>query len=278
MGRILAISSQVVRGHVGLSAVVPALQRMGHEVLPIPTIILSNHPGHQRAAGVPVEVNTLMSMLDILDANGWLTQVDAILTGYLPTPEHVYFAGQAIDLVRSHFGKAIVLVDPVLGDDPRGLYIDPAAAQSIRVDLVPRADIITPNRFELSWLTSCPVTSIADALAAARTITPTHVLATSVPAGADQLANASIQSDCVAVCRVERLAKVPHGTGDLLSALFLGHLVRRTPTSMALGSAVAGLQRAITSSMGQSDLNLTVTNAADDWACQLPMTVEVQQR
>ena len=57
MARILAISSQVVRGHVGLSAIVPALQRLGHEVLPIPTIILSNHPGHP-ARPVPASRST----------------------------------------------------------------------------------------------------------------------------------------------------------------------------------------------------------------------------
>jgi pyridoxine kinase len=275
MGRIFAISSQVVRGHVGLSAIVPALQRLGHEVLSIPTIILSNHPGHVRAAGMRVEVNTLMSMLDVLDANGWLADMDAVLTGYLPTPEHVYFARLAIDLVRSRSAKPIVLVDPVLGDDPRGLYIDPAAAQSIRDDLLPRADIVTPNRFELAWLTGCPVHSVVDAVAAARSIKPEHVLATSIPDGVDQIANTIVQHDRVTLCRVTRIAKVPHGTGDLLSALLIGHMMKSTATADALGSAVAGLQMAIAASLGQSDLNLTIRDAATDWANPTPMRVEV---
>ena len=84
MARVLAVSSQVVRGHVGLSAAVPALQRLGHEVWPVPTIVLSNHPGHPHAAGTEIEPGVLDAMLDALDRNGWLGEVDAVLTGYLP--------------------------------------------------------------------------------------------------------------------------------------------------------------------------------------------------
>jgi pyridoxine kinase len=274
MGRILAISSQVVRGHVGLSAIVPALQRLGHEVLAIPTIILSNHPGHVRAAGTRVEVNTLMSMLDVLDANGWLADVDAVLTGYLPTPEHVYFAGQAIDLVRARCAAAIILVDPVMGDDPRGLYIDPAAAESIRDGLIPRASIVTPNRFELSWLSGRTVQSIAEAAAAARHLTRGHVLATSIPDGAARIANTSVSTAGVHVCRVDRLARVPHGTGDLLSGLFIGHTLGHLTIAQALGAAVAGVQTAIAISAGQSDLRMSVDDRVQDWATSAPLPVE----
>src|SRR5688572_27846842 len=66
MARVLALSSQVARGHVGLSAVVPALQRLGHEVWPLPTILLSNHPGHAHAAGLRVDPAALEEMVDAL--------------------------------------------------------------------------------------------------------------------------------------------------------------------------------------------------------------------
>ena len=45
MAKVLAISSHVVRGHVGLDATVPALQYLGHEVWALPTVLLSSRPG-----------------------------------------------------------------------------------------------------------------------------------------------------------------------------------------------------------------------------------------
>jgi pyridoxine kinase len=276
MGRILAISSQVVRGHVGLSAIVPALQRLGHDVLPVPTILLSNHPGHPRAAGTRVEVNTLMSILEVLDANGWLADIDAVMTGYLPTPEHVFFASQAIDLVRRRSGKPIVLVDPVLGDDPRGLYIDGEAANAIRDRLIARADVITPNRFELSWLAGHDVRAVEDvALAAAALARPDlSVLATSVPDGSAVLANVNVLGRATVACRVTRVAKAPHGTGDLLTGLYIGHRLAGVDADAALGRAVGGVQQAIANSMGRSDLLLALSETATDWARVAAVTVD----
>jgi pyridoxine kinase len=280
MGRILAISSQVVRGHVGLSAIVPALQRLGHEVLPLPTIVLSNHPGHKRASGTRMEVNTLASMVEVLDANGWLAGLDAIITGYMPSMEHVGCVAKAIDLGRARSPTAIVLVDPVLGDDPRGLYIDPTAAAAIRDELVPRADIITPNRFELSWLAGCDVHAASDVRAAhaqlsGSTSRPNAVLATSIPAPNGHLANVYAQGGSLDVCQVERLAKAPHGTGDLLTGLYVGRLVsqRRSPAD-ALGAAVGGVRQAIANSQSLSDLNLAVADGAADWALAAPCAIE----
>ena len=266
MARVLALSSQVVRGHVGLSAIVPALQRLGHEVLPIPTIVLSNHPGHARAAGTRIEVNTLMSMLDVLDANDWIDTVDAVMTGYLPSPEHVHFARQAIDLVRERRPDAVVLVDPVIGDDPKGVYIDPAAAAAIRDDLVPRASIISPNRFELTWLSGHEVASPADAVLAAGLLATRHVIGTSIPSSDDRLANVSVGEGTAFCCEVVRRSRVPHGTGDLLSGLFIGHFLRLGDAREALARAVGGVQTAITASEGLSDLMLTVGPGQPDWA------------
>lgn len=266
MARVLAISSQVVRGHVGLSAIVPALQRLGHEVLPIPTIVLSNHPGHARAAGTRIEVNTLMSMLDVLDANDWISTIDAVITGYLPSPEHVFFAQNAIDVVRTRRPDAVVLVDPVIGDDPKGVYVDPAAAAAIRDDLVPRASVISPNRFELSWLSGRDVGSPGEAVAAAATFGSCHVIGTSIPSGDGVLANVSAGGGAAFCCEVVRRSRVPHGTGDLLSGLFVGHLLRLRDPREALARAVGGVQTAITTSEGMSDMMLTVGPGQPDWA------------
>jgi pyridoxine kinase len=264
MARMLAISSQVVRGHVGLSAIVPALQRLGHEVLGVPTILLSNHPGHPRAAGTRMEVNTLASMIEVLDANGWLKDLEAMIVGYMPSVEHVAFAARTIDLVRARSPQALILVDPVMGDDPRGLYIERQSAEAIRDLLVPRASLITPNRFELSWLAQREVASIDDVRGAASKLTAgVSVLATSVPAEPGRIANVLADGSMLTHVAVARHAKVPHGTGDLLTGLYLGHLYQqaRLAPQQALDSAVKGVERAIGGSLGRSDLDLS----AGDW-------------
>ena len=133
MARVLAISSQVARGHVGLSATALALERLGHEVWRLPTILLSNHPGHPRTAAVATPPDKLAAMIDALGANGWLEEVDAVLTGYLPSAAHVAVAAEAVTRVRARAARAVVYVcDPVLGDDPKGLYIAVEAAAAIR--------------------------------------------------------------------------------------------------------------------------------------------------
>ncbi len=256
MGTILAISSQVARGHVGLSAIVPALNALGHEVIALPTIVLSNHPGHGAVAGQRTDPALLSRMLATLDAHGWLTGVDAVLSGYLPSPEHVAVVAEAVGLVRALKAKAPYFCDPVLGDDPKGLYIAEDAARSIAEILVPLADVIFPNRFELQWLASQPVTDVSSAKMAGRALGPSVTVATSIPAPDDRLATVAVTSEEAWTQSVVRMNNVPNGTGDLLAGLYAGHMVNACIAPIALERSVMGVQRAICASAGRDELNL----------------------
>ena len=265
MARILAISSQVARGHIGLSAAVFALQRLGHEVWPLPTVLLSNHPGHAKVAGTRIEPDVLTAMVEALADNGWLAEIDAVLTGYLPSTEHVQVATNTIIRLRAWGKKPLVLVDPVIGDDPKGLYIDVTAARAIRDTLLPLADITTPNRFELAWLSGMTVTDTASAVTAASKLGVAGVLATSIPAAASEsLANLLWSHSSSHQISVPRLGKVPHGTGDLLAALYLGHHLHGALPAQALAGAVAGVRAAIEASAGAGELQLAA--APHIWA------------
>jgi pyridoxine kinase len=256
-----------------LSAIVPALQRLGHDVMPLPTILLSNHPGHGRAAGTRIEVNTLASIVDMLDANGWLADLDAVMTGYLPTPEHAAFAARIIDLVRTLTPNALVVVDPVLGDDPRGLYVDAAVARTLARDLVSRAGLITPNRFELEFLSGRNVSSVPSAIDAATILGRAHVICTSVPAGQGTVANVSVTPEARLVCPVPARATAPNGTGDLFSALIVGHVLHGATATAALGAAAAGVAAVIARSTAAFDLDLAVATGAQDWTAAPPLPV-----
>ncbi len=256
MGTILAISSQVARGHVGLNAVVPALNALGHEVIALPTIILSNHPGHGAVSGQRTDPALLGRMLATLDAHGWLAGVDAVLSGYLPTPEHAALVVEAVGLVRTKKPHATYFCDPVLGDDPKGLYIAEDAARSIAQVLVPIADVIFPNRFELAWLAGQPVTDVASAQMAGRVLETSMTVATSIPAADDALATVAITAEDAWSHAVARLNDVPNGTGDLLAGLFAGHMVNGCAVPSALERSVTGVQNAICASTGRDELNL----------------------
>ncbi len=269
MARVLAISSFLAHGRVGLGATVPVLQALGHEVIQLPTVILSNHPGHPSVAGEAVTPSRLEDMLGALASNGWLGDIAAIVTGYLPAPGHVAFAAETVRHVRELSPKALYVCDPILGDDPKGLYIEAQAALAIRDRLVPIADVITPNRFELAWLTGEPVTDPVHCLTAAGTLRCKAVVATSIPAGTagegnPLIANVLIQRGEVPVSTTlttPRRKGVPHGTGDILTALLAGHLASGSPLEQAFARGHRQLACIVTASLGREHLDLSQLTA-----------------
>lgn len=274
MARVLAISSQVARGHVGLSAIVPALERLGHEVWALPTVLLSNHPGHPHSAGTRIEAAVLQRMVDALDENGWLGEVDAMITGYLPSVAHVAFAAEAVARLRERRPGLGYLCDPVSGDDPGGLYIGSEAAAALRDVLVARADVVTPNRFELAYLSGRVVGDAASAALAARALGAATVLATSLD-GRDQgeQANLIIAGEGAFVSRVPVRADVPHGSGDLMAGLLLGYLLAGSGPVDALGRATAVVDLVLAASEGADELRLQPGSEA--WGDVAPWPVEV---
>jgi pyridoxine kinase len=272
MPTILSLSSQVARGHVGHSAAVFAWQRLGIEVVALPTILLSNRPDYPHRAGERVRPEFLGQMLAALDANGWMGEIDAVFTGYLPSAAHVALAAGLVDRLKGGNPDVLYCCDPILGDEPDGLYIAEDAATALRETLLPLADLVTPNRFELEWLTGEAIGSGADAVRAARRLARPMVLATSAPAEAGaELTNLLVEGGRAWGAMVRRRAIVPHGTGDLVAALFLGHLLRAHPAPEALALATAGIEAVIDASQGREELNLIASQ--DRWAAPGPWPV-----
>lgn len=257
------LSSWVARGHVGLSAGAPVLQILGHEVTQLPTVLLSNHPGFAQTSGRPVATDQLAGMIDALDANGWLASQDALLTGYLPTPEHVALACYLIARLRRH-GRPRVIVDPVLGDHPKGLYLPGAVADDLRDRLAPQADTLTPNAFELGWLTGMPTDTPETAATAARTLAGTcrEVLLTSAPAGPDRIGVFRVAQGDEGLWSAPLRRGVPNGVGDVFAALVAAGI----PTGQALGH----LDVLITASFGAPHLRIAESAARWSRAAPLP--------
>ncbi len=272
MAKVLTISSQVVHGHVGNSSTTLVLQRMGHEVLGLPTIILSNRPGYAAISGTRMSIETLDGMLEAVASNGWLADIDAIMTGYLPSPAHVEFSAKWIAKIRALKPGVLYFCDPILGDDPAGIYIDEAAACAVRDLLIPMADVLTPNAFELGWLTGRDIRDPADAVSAARQLGGT-VLVTSAPAGEqDKLANILVEGENALATTVSRRKVHAHGTGDFFASLFLARKLNGAPHEIALRTATAAMDKVLDLSEGQPELALV--QSQEVWAQPNPPLAE----
>lgn len=253
--QVLSISSQVAYGPVGNSASVPALQAAGFTVSQVPTIILSNHPGLGKPSGVKLPATEIEAILKSLEALGTLDTCLGVMTGYFASADQIKVAASFIHKMKSKNAALYVLVDPVLGDDV-SLYVSNDVANAIRDDLLPLASCITPNRFELGWLSGKPVSNKAEVLLAAAHLPSKEILATSIPLDANNLATLAIIGDECSETSAAIKPSVPHGTGDFLAGLYFAARLNGFDSPEALKLSTGILETAISRSLGQPCLDI----------------------
>jgi pyridoxine kinase len=256
MAKVLAISSHVVRGTVGLDATVPGLQWLGHEVWALPTVQLATRPGLGRIEKRETTGPELAATLAALEADGCWPMLAAVLTGYFAGPGAVAVAADAIGRIKHANPRAVVLVDPVLGDGGR-LYVAQATAEAIRDRLIPLADIATPNLFELGWLTGAAVVDRDATTMAARKLGPASVVVTSAAETVSDVATLLVTREgCIESSAPKRIG-IPNGAGDLLAGLLLGHMLNGQSQAEALTACLADLDRVLAHSAGRDVLQLS---------------------
>ena len=234
----LVISSFVAASRVGANASAFCLRRLGVETIVIPTVLLGRHPGWGAPGGGPVQAAQLRGLWDGIKAQG--LRIDAVMSGYMASPQQVSLAADIIKDVKSTNPEALIIIDPVMGDHGR-LYIGEATAKAIRETLLPLADICTPNLWELGYLTGEDVDDAQDAALAAQSL-PCSALITSVPFGQDIGALYQQQGEANAVYVThEKFASVPNGGGDALAGVFLAHCLNGRTRQESLSRAVASI-------------------------------------
>ena len=151
--KVLSIQSSVAYGHVGNSAAVFPLQRLGHEVWPVHTVNFSNHTGYGAWRGPLIPPADVAEVISGIEDRGVLGQVDAVLSGYQGGSGIADVILDAVARVKAANPAATYTCDPVMGNATSGCFVDPAIPPIIRERVVPVADVITPNQFELGFLT-----------------------------------------------------------------------------------------------------------------------------
>jgi pyridoxine kinase len=261
---ILSIQSSVAYGHVGNSAVTFPLMRMGVQVWPVITVHFSNHTGYESWRGPLLTAADLRDVVQGIDERGVLGEVDAVLSGYQGAEDIGAMILEAVALVKLRNPAAIYCCDPVLGDADTGSYVRAGIPEFMRKHVVPAAQIITPNQFELTSLTGLPVSTMEEALTAAdaaRALGPEVVLITSVvrgdapPGTIDMVA---VDGAGAWLVSTPRLSRTFTGSGDVTAATFLTTLLQTWNVSAALAHTAAliyGLLK-ITAERGRAELAL----------------------
>jgi pyridoxine kinase len=261
---ILSIQSSVAYGHVGNSAVTFPLMRMGVKVWPVITVHFSNHTGYGTWRGPLLSAPDLMDVVRGIDELGVLGEVDAVLSGYQGGEDIGAMILDAVALVQLRNPAAIYCCDPVLGDADRGCYVRPGIAELMRRRVVPTAQIITPNQFELESLTELPVSTVEEVLNAAdavRRLGPEIVLVTSVvrqdgpPVTIDMVA---VSANGAWLVTTPRLPQTFTGSGDVTAAMFLASLldVWDVPRALAHTAGVIHGLLVLTAASGGTELAL----------------------
>ena len=241
---VLAIQSHVAYGRVGNAVAVFALERLGIDVWPVPTTLLGCHPGLGAPHGVRLTAKAVEAQIEGLAGAGALAGCQAVLSGYLGLAATAGVVARAVARAKAVRPDALYLCDPVIGDAETGAYVAEDVIRAIRRTLVPVADVMVPNAFELATLAGLPVGSIAEARVAARKLSrggPAVVVATGVPDGPDGIAALAATAAGAHAVRTPRLrfAHRPDGAGDLFAALLLGHRLNERDWPQALSLAAS---------------------------------------
>jgi pyridoxine kinase len=249
MPTALILSSHVASSRVGGSVQALALSAFRVDPVLAPTVLYGRHPGWGAPGGAAVPIEAFEGMLDGIEANGAIGQADLVITGYFGSADQVRAAARVIDAVRAaprdleQRKRPIILVDPVMGDAGKGLYVAAEVAQAIEGELIRRADLIAPNAWELERLAHTPVRDPASAVSAARIMGKATLVSSVARAHEIGIVYADRREAWLAAH--VKSPNVPNGTGDLLTALFAAHLLDGQPISYALARAAGGLVETI---------------------------------
>ena len=247
MTTMLSIQSSVAYGHVGNSAAVFPLQRLGVEVWPVHTVHFSNHTGYGAWRGPLMAPEEVREVVTGVEERGALGEVDAVLSGYQGGEQIGEVVLDAVARTKAANPDAIYACDPVMGNATSGCFVHPAIPVLLRERVVPQADLITPNQFELGYLTDTEPGDLGSTLAsvdAARDMGPSTVLVTSVlrpDRPKDTIEMLAVHDDGAWLVRTPHLPLTANGSGDVTAALFTAHLLETGDAAVALGRTASSV-------------------------------------
>jgi len=266
---ILSVQSWVAYGHVGNAAAVFPLQRLGAEVWAVNTVQFSNHTGYGDWTGRVFGADEIADVIAGIAARGVLGTCDAVLSGYLGDAAIGGAVLQAVGQVKAANPRALWCCDPVMGDAGKGLYVREGVAAFFAGEALARADILTPNHFELEHLTGRRIATLAEAKRAVADLQargPRCILVTSLATDttpADAIDLLAAEDGAFHLLRTPRVPLAANGAGDAMAGLFLLHRLRSGSAAVALAQAASALYGVLhaTAEAGARELLLIAAQA-----------------
>ncbi|MDR9826492.1 pyridoxal kinase PdxY [Vibrio sp. FNV 38] len=244
MNSVISIQSHVAYGHAGNSSAVFPMQRMGLEVWPIHTVQFSNHTQYAEGwTGRGFEASDITDIIQGIDNIGKLKQCSALISGYLGSESQCNSVATAVNKVKERNPEAIYVCDPVMGDPEKGCIVADGVQERLVDTLMPMADIIVPNQFELSQFTGVEINSVEDAAHAcekALQMGPKAVLVKHLHSLSSESFTMMLATSraCYLLQRpILDFTKQPVGVGDLITAVFCASLVNGVSPSSAFKHA-----------------------------------------
>ncbi len=270
--KVLSIQSAVAYGHVGNSAAVFPLQRIGVEVMPVYTVTFSNHTGYGHWRGPMISPDDVSAVIAGIEDRGAFPQIDVVLSGYQGGEGIADVILDTVARVKAANPDAVYACDPVMGNAASGCFVAPAIPVLLRERVVPAADIITPNQFELGFLTGTEpgdLDSTLDAVDAARAMGPRTVLVTSVarperPAGTIEML--AVDDTGAWIVRTPHIPMKANGSGDVTAALFTAHYRRTADAADALARTTSSVFDLLTRTHASGERELQLVESQESYA------------
>ena len=242
---ILSIQSGVMAGAVGNDAAGPIYAQMGLSAARLDTVRLAAHPGHGAMRAQITPPDSLSALLMDFFSLPEVHNLRLIQTGYFGSSAQVAVVATKVREYLMTHPQCQFLCDPVLGDSDR-LYVDSAIRDEMKTHLLPLADYLTPNQFELSALIGKTIKTCDDALSEGLALLSAQelgqcraILVTGVPQSDGMISDCLITRSSQTIIHTSQPTGGISGSGDILAALMASNLLKYNNIHEAVQNACA---------------------------------------